>query len=103
VRFSDIPDSSKASLASLASEAASTTLGPGRAQNPVAVSTWRLLCSLGSHDFSAMRELLGPPKKVIGAAAHGTWVTALFDYGGFVATYETGHDPVGKFDAREFF
>lgn len=80
--------------------AAEASLGPERASNPAAVSAWRLLCSLGSHDFSAMRELLGPPKRVLAAGGHGTWITALFDYGDFVATYETGHDSVGSFDAR---
>lgn len=48
-----------------------------------------------------MRELLGPPKRVLGAGCHDSWITALLDYGSFVATYETGHDAVGRFDARE--
>ncbi|KAF5325786.1 hypothetical protein D9611_000991 [Ephemerocybe angulata] len=100
VRFSDIPDVAKDDMKLRATAAAVASIGEDRARNPTAVSTWRLLCSLGSHDLSAMRELLGPPKGVIGAAAHGTWITALFDYGGFVATYETGHDPVGSFDAH---
>lgn len=81
--------------------AALASLGEERASNPGEVSTWRLLCSLGSHDLSAMRELLGPPKGVLGAGRHGTWITALFDYGDFVTTYETGHDSVGSFDARK--
>lgn len=48
-----------------------------------------------------MRELLGPPKGVLGAGRHGSWITVMFDYGDFVTTYETGHDSVGSFDARE--
>ncbi|KAJ3546737.1 hypothetical protein NMY22_g1936 [Coprinellus aureogranulatus] len=100
VRFTDAPASAKEEFASRSKAAAEATLGPERAPNPTAVSAWRLLCSLGSHDFSAMRELLGPPKRVLAAGGHDTWITALFDYGDFVATYETGHDSVGSFDAH---
>ncbi|KAJ2918566.1 hypothetical protein MD484_g1906, partial [Candolleomyces efflorescens] len=100
VRFSDIPDSAKDDLKARSQAAALASLGEKRASNPEEVSTWRLLCSLGSHDLSAMRELLGPPKGVLGAGRHGTWITALFDYGDFVTTYETGHDSVGSFDAH---
>jgi len=28
---------------------------------------WRALCGLGTHDLSAMREVLGMPTKVLGA------------------------------------
>ncbi|KAJ2927603.1 hypothetical protein H1R20_g9485, partial [Candolleomyces eurysporus] len=100
VRFSDIPDSAKDDLKARSQAAALASLGQSRASNPGEVSTWRLLCSLGSHDLSAMRELLGPPKGVLGAGRHGSWITALFDYGDFVTTYETGHDSVGSFDAH---
>jgi predicted dehydrogenase len=63
---------------------------------------YRLLCGLGSHDPSAMRELLGRPT---GVAAARTWrsggyVTALLYYDGFVATYETGVDEQVRFDAH---
>jgi predicted dehydrogenase len=34
--------------------------------------TWELLSSLGSHDLSAMRELLGMPEKVLGASLVST-------------------------------
>jgi predicted dehydrogenase len=34
---------------------------------PQLVGTYRLLCGLSSHDLSAMRELLGMPKRVIAA------------------------------------
>ena len=102
MRFTDIPPTALEERATLAKAAADASLGVERASKPEEVSTWRLLCSLGSHDLSAMRELLGLPKRVIGAARHATWITALFDYGNFVTTYETGHDSVGSFDARQF-
>ena len=63
---------------------------------------YRLLCGLGSHDLSAMRELLGRPRGVA-AARHwrgGAFVTALIEYDDFVVTYETGVDEQLRFDAH---
>jgi predicted dehydrogenase len=63
---------------------------------------YRLLCGLGSHDLSAMRELLGRPVKVLAARQWRSagFITALLDYGDFVATYETGVDDQVRFDAH---
>jgi len=63
---------------------------------------YRLLCGLGSHDLSAMRELLGRPRGVA-AARHwrgGAFLTALIEYEDFVVTYETGVDEQLRFDAH---
>lgn len=64
--------------------------------------TYRLLCGLGSHDLSAMRELLGNPQRVLSARQwrKGGFVVALLDYGDFVVTYETGVDEQVRFDAH---
>jgi predicted dehydrogenase len=64
--------------------------------------TYRLLCGLGSHDLSAMRELIGRPNRVIAARQwrHAGFVTALFEYDDFVVTYETGVDDQVRFDAH---
>jgi predicted dehydrogenase len=64
--------------------------------------TYGLLCGLGSHDLSALRELLGRPKKVAAARMwrQGGYVVALLDYGDFVVTYETGVDDQLRFDAH---
>jgi predicted dehydrogenase len=64
--------------------------------------TYRLLCGLGSHDLSAMRELLGRPERVLAARQwhNGGFVVALLDYGDFVVTYETGVDQQVRFDAH---
>jgi predicted dehydrogenase len=64
--------------------------------------TYRLLCGLGSHDLSAMRELLGRPHGVAAARQwrKGGYVVALLDYGDFVVTYETGVDDQLRFDAH---
>jgi predicted dehydrogenase len=60
------------------------------------------LLGLGSHDVSAMRRLLGPPRGVAHAAAHhdGKYVTAVIDYGSFVCHFETGVDEIPRFDAH---
>nr|WP_227463826.1 Gfo/Idh/MocA family oxidoreductase [Nocardioides lijunqiniae] len=62
--------------------------------------TYGLLCGLGSHDLSAMRELLGRPQKVSAAKMwrSGGYVVALLDYGDFVVTYETGVDDQLRYD-----
>ena len=65
-------------------------------------AAYRLLCGLGCHDLSALRELLGRPRGVA-AARHwrgGGFLTALFDYDDFVVTYETGVDEQRRFDAH---
>jgi predicted dehydrogenase len=64
--------------------------------------TYRLLCGLGSHDLSAMRELLGRPRRVLSAHQwrKGGFIVALLDYGDFVVTYETGVDNQARFDAH---
>ena len=53
---------------------------------------YRLLCGLGSHDFSAMRELLGAPSGVAAARMWrgGGYLAALIDYPDYVVAYETG-------------
>lgn len=62
--------------------------------------TYGLLCGLGSHDLSAMRELLGRPEKVAAAKMwrSGGYIVALLDYGDFVVTYETGVDDQLRYD-----
>jgi predicted dehydrogenase len=61
---------------------------------------YRLLCGLASHDISAMRELLGPPSAVAGAAQWhgGNFVHIVFDYGLFGATLDVGVDRQKRFD-----
>jgi predicted dehydrogenase len=70
--------------------------------DPVLGGTYRLLCGLGSHDLSAMRELIGAPLGVLAAtlSAGGGFITAFLDYGDFVVTYETGVDDQLRFDAH---
>jgi predicted dehydrogenase len=64
--------------------------------------TYRLLCGLGSHDLSALRELIGRPKRVAAARQwrDGLFITALLEYDDFFVTYETGVDEQLRFDAH---
>jgi predicted dehydrogenase len=66
------------------------------------VNVYRLLCGLGSHDLSALRELVGPPLRVAAARQWrgGGYISALLEYDDFVATYETGVDEQLRFDAH---
>lgn len=70
--------------------------------DPVLGGTYRLLCGLGSHDLSAMRELLGRPRRVAAARQwrNGGYIAALLEYDDFVAVYETGVDDQVRFDAH---
>jgi predicted dehydrogenase len=65
-------------------------------------NAYRLLCGLGSHDISAMRELLGRPRAVAAARQWrgGGFITALLEYDDFLVTYETGVDAQLRFDAH---
>jgi predicted dehydrogenase len=68
---------------------------------PSLVKFWRSLGGLGSHDLSAMREILGMPKRVL-ASTFGKlpmW-SAMLDYGTFNVTYESGVHMVPEFDAH---
>ncbi|KAF2218326.1 hypothetical protein BDZ85DRAFT_105746 [Elsinoe ampelina] len=64
---------------------------------------WELLSTLGSHDLSAMRELLGMPDRLIGVSpatsADSPFWSALFQYADFAVAYESGIDQVARFDA----
>jgi predicted dehydrogenase len=65
-------------------------------------NAYRLLCGLGSHDLSAMRELLGRPRGIAAAKQWrgGGFITALLEYDDFLVTYETGVDDQLRFDAH---
>jgi len=97
LRPKDIPAEAMQDRAERASRLVKTAIGDAP-QN--LVSTYRLLCGLSSHDLSAMRELLGMPKRVIAARQWGFFLTVLFAYEGFTVTFETGIDHNRRFDAH---
>ncbi|MFN8489500.1 MAG: Gfo/Idh/MocA family oxidoreductase [Caldilineaceae bacterium] len=59
-----------------------------------------LLLGLSTHDLSAMRELIGVPKRVLYAAKRhgGLAVSAAFDYGDFICHFESDINNIAKFD-----
>ncbi|KPM37346.1 hypothetical protein AK830_g9247 [Neonectria ditissima] len=61
---------------------------------------WQYLAGLGSHDLSAMRDLLGMPLGVHGANVTMPFWNVLFKYPGFNVSYESGIDNVPRFDAH---
>jgi predicted dehydrogenase len=73
----------------------------GAAATSSQARAFRLLSGLSSHDFSALRGLVGQPKGVLAArsSSDGRFISALLDFGSFAATFETGMDHVGVFDA----
>jgi predicted dehydrogenase len=70
--------------------------------DPVLGGAYRLLCGLGSHDLSAMRELLGRPRRVAAARQwrDGGYIAAMLEYDDYLALYETGVDDQVRFDAH---
>ena len=68
------------------------------------IKFWRHLGSLGSHDLSLMREVLGSPQSVAGVSVNPPFYSAILNYrtsrGSFSLTYETGIDDVARFDSH---
>jgi predicted dehydrogenase len=69
---------------------------------PALKQAYSVMLGLSSHDLSAMRELLGTPKRVLFAAqrVEGVYLAAAFDYGLYVCQFETGIDHIARFDAH---
>jgi predicted dehydrogenase len=74
----------------------------GETPSPALRRAYSVMLGLSSHDLSAMRELLGMPKRVLFAAQRdgGTYMAAAFDYGSFICQFETGIDKIPRFDAH---
>ncbi|KAL0932435.1 oxidoreductase [Colletotrichum truncatum] len=61
----------------------------------------RLLGGLGTHDLSAMREIIGMPQSVAGACLTFPGIfSVLFKYDDFPVTYESGFNKIPQFDAH---
>lgn len=98
-RFDDIPEAARADRAQRAEYLVREAIG----EVPPDIRTaYRMLLGLGSHDLSAMRELIGVPERVIAATQwnSGRFITAFFGYDGFNATFEMGVDEQRRFDAH---
>src|SRR5919197_401317 len=99
VRGADVSDAALAGSADRRSMLLREALGE---VSPTLTRAYGLLLGLGSHDISAMRELLGLPRGVEHATVRqgGDYVTATIDYGDFVCHYETGVDEIPRLDAH---
>jgi predicted dehydrogenase len=100
VRPTDLPPSAGEEVS--AAMARATEAAIGSAPQELA-NAYGLLLGLTSHDVSAMRELLGPPRGVLYAANRGEGgrtLSAAFDYGGFVCNFESTIDLIPRFDAH---
>jgi predicted dehydrogenase len=98
-RFDDISEHAKADRTERAARLVKDAIGEAPANLR---SAYRLLCGLGSHDLSAMREVIGFPKRVVSARQwnNGRFMSAILEYDGFHVTYETGIDHIRRFDAH---
>ncbi|MFC6549415.1 Gfo/Idh/MocA family oxidoreductase [Cohnella cellulosilytica] len=98
-RFSDIPQ--EASADRWARREAMIKEAIGDVPKDV-YNAYGLLCGLNSHDLSAMRELLGMPKRVVSAKQWngGGYIAAILEFDGYYATFETGVDDQRRFDAH---
>jgi predicted dehydrogenase len=97
IRGDDVPQEAIDALWARRRELIAEQLGP---LEPGPAGAYDLLLGLGSHDSSAMRELLGLPRGVSYAATRGSYVTATLDYGGFVCHFEVGVDDIPRYDTH---
>ncbi len=99
LRFDDIPAPLMQDRTDRARKLVAEAIGDAPAD---LAGTYRLLLGLGSHDLSAMRELLGHPQRVIAASCWhgGKAIAAILQFDGYCATYETLVDQQRRFDAH---
>jgi predicted dehydrogenase len=97
IRADDIPQEDIDALWARRRELIAEQLGP---LEPGPAGAYDLLLGLGSHDSSAMRELIGAPRGVISASTRGSFVAATLDYGDFVCHFEVGVDEIPRYDTH---
>jgi virulence factor len=73
----------------------------GQDAPPDLVQAYAILTSMSCHHLSAMRELIGEPRRVLAAhrTNNGFNNTITFDYGHYVCQYQAVIDRIGLFDA----
>jgi len=98
-RFSDFPEGAGRDRAERAARLVAEAIGD---VPPELKNVYRLMCGLSSHDLSAMRDIIGMPHRVKAASQWngGGFVSAIFEYDGYFATFETGVDNIRRFDAH---
>lgn len=98
IRGTDISDELKQAGYRHDAEATAAAIG----EVPQELSTaYHIMLGLSSHDLSAMREIIGAPRRVLNATQRsgGRTMTATLDYGEFVCLFETSLDEIARFDA----
>ena len=95
----DVPDEWLASARAVRDDLVHEAIG--EASREVA-DAYLLLLSLGSHDASLLRELVGRPEGVLYAATRheAGYVFAALDYGSFVCHFEIGFDRIPRVDTH---
>lgn len=99
LRFDDVPASLGQDRAERARRLEAEAIGDAPAD---IAGAYRLLLGLGSHDLSAMRELLGEPRRVVAARQWngGRAILAMLEFDGYFASFETLVDRQRRFDAH---
>ncbi len=105
VKFDDISPAANADGEQALDLLLREALGEEGAASKEIVEYWRFLASLGSHDLSLMREVLGFPEAVAGVSVNHPFYSAIFNYKNktgesFAVMYESGIDAVPRFDAH---
>ncbi|KAH7134449.1 hypothetical protein EDB81DRAFT_694855 [Dactylonectria macrodidyma] len=102
-KFNDFPETDSQDRVSREEDIYNQALGNefGVVVNPQSIRMLRVLGALGTHDLSAMREIIGMPQAVAGAILRLPGIfSVLFQYDGFPVTYESGLSGVPEFDAH---
>lgn len=92
----DFPPTSLADITKREEANLIESLGETALSDPRNIHSMTVVSQLGRHDLSAMRELLGMPKRCLCATRsdegrrESWWWTAYFDYGKLKAYYEVG-------------
>ncbi|KAL7625754.1 hypothetical protein AAE478_004977 [Parahypoxylon ruwenzoriense] len=102
-KFNDFSDADTRDRLMREDDISQTALGSefGVPITPESQRMLRFLGGLGTHDLSAMREILGMPQRVAGAMLTFPGIfSVIFDYGKFPCTYESGRVNIPEFDAH---
>jgi hypothetical protein len=92
--FKDIPSEASADLKARRAKNLQINIGDKSTTDPRASHGISLLTTLGCHDLSAMRDVIGMPEKCLVATrsddgdGQSFWWNALFQYKGFKAYFE---------------
>jgi predicted dehydrogenase len=97
IRDTAVPEAARAHAESIELAGLHSLRGSTDAPFP---NVFSMLLGLGSHDLSAMRELLGMPRAVLYAAqrSEGRYLAAAFDYGHFVTEFTAAVDELPRYD-----